>query len=83
MVKILLAEELTLDDVRVNYNSAKPAKRDVPDCPQGDRVGIGSGQEHYGPHKPGTERRTKFIQRMVHNAVIQMGKAKTQKTRVL
>lgn len=69
-------KELSLDNVRLNYNSARPEKWDVPVYPQGDRVEISSGQKHYGSE---TEKRTEFIQRMGYNAVIQKKKYKRKR----
>lgn len=44
---------LSLDDVRVHYNSALPARLDALAYTQGNRVEIGSGQERHLPHELG------------------------------
>lgn len=44
---------LSLDDVRVHYNSDLPAKLDALAYTQGNRVEIGPGQERHLPHELG------------------------------
>lgn len=44
---------MSLDDVRVHYNSALPARLDALAYTQGNRVEIGPGQEQHLPHELG------------------------------
>ena len=44
---------LSLDDVRVHYNSELPAKLDALAYTQGNQVEIGPGQERHLPHELG------------------------------
>lgn len=44
---------VSLDDVRVNYNSGLPARLDALAYTKGNRVEIGSGQERHLPHELG------------------------------
>lgn len=45
--------EVTLDDVRVHYNSHRPARLDALAYTQGTEVYLGPGQERYLPHELG------------------------------
>ena len=42
---------VSLDDVRVHYNSDLPAKLDALAYTKGNQVEIGPGQEHHLPHE--------------------------------